>query len=206
MRVIGISDTHMQHEALDIPDGDLLIHCGDGLGRGTSIELARLNNWFGSFPHKYKIYVPGNHDECFEIDPEYAKTTLSSATVLIDELVEIEGFKIYGSPWTPTFMDWNFMKSDAELQEHWDKIPDGLDILITHGPPYGILDWNANRVPCGCQSLYRTVLQRQPRYHIFGHIHQASGELLQNEGINFINAAILDDWYILRNKPKVFEI
>lgn len=205
MKIVCMSDSHMQHEHVTVPDGDIFIHSGDALGRGTVSETIRFNQWLGTLPHKHKIFVPGNHDELFEMNPEVAKELLSNATVLIDESVQIGGLKIYGSPWTPTFYDWSFMKSDSELASVWEKIPNGLDILITHGPPYGILDFNKSGNLCGSQTLYRAVADKQPRFHIFGHIHQASGTL-QHNSTTFINAAILNDWYNLVCEPKVFDI
>jgi len=206
-KVVAISDTHMQHGSLDMPEGDLLIHAGDALGRGTYSEAVRLNEWFGTLKGKYKyiIYVPGNHDELFEANPQAGRDVMTNAIVLIDEGIEIEGLKIYGSPYTTQFYDWSFMKPDGQLRAVWDKIPEGLDILITHGPAYGILDQNMRGDHCGSQTLYEALATKKPRYHIFGHIHESSGVFLLDPTTH-INAAVLNDYYNLYQEPKVFEI
>jgi Icc-related predicted phosphoesterase len=205
MRVVCLSDTHNQHFSLSIPDGDVLIHSGDALGRGTYSEAVRFNEWLGTLPHKHKLYVPGNHDELFELNPVEGRNVMTNAIVLIDQGVEIDGVKFYGSPWTKQFYDWAFMKPDQQLREIWDKIPDDTDVLITHGPPWSILDANRRGDLCGSQTLYEAVKRANPAFHIFGHIHESSG-VLTIADTTFINAAILDDWYNYGNPPKVFTV
>lgn len=195
----------MQHVGLTVPDGDLLIHSGDALGRGTYEEAVRFNAWLGLLPHKHKIYVPGNHDEIFEENPAEGRAVMTNAIVLIDESVEVDGLKIYGSPWTKQYYDWSFMKRDEDLKDLWDRIPRNLDILITHGPPYGILDWNMNGIFCGSQKLQDAVMQKAPKFHVFGHIHHASG-VVKTEHTTFINAAVLNDYYHNVNTPKEFQV
>jgi Icc-related predicted phosphoesterase len=207
LKIVVISDSHMQHAELDIPDGDVLIHAGDALGRGTYSEAVKFNEWLGTLPHKHKIYVPGNHDELFEVNPEQGKLTMTNAIVLIDEYIEIEGVKIYGSPWTKKFYDWSFMKPDHQLQPIWEKIPEGLDILITHGPPYDILDHNRQGDLCGSMTLRLEVIKKAPKFHVFGHIHEASGVIkMANNNTTFINAAVLNEYYNEGASARVFEV
>lgn len=205
MKLVFLSDTHSQHDQIEVPEGDILIHCGDALGRGTVSDTIKFNAWLGALPHKYKIFVPGNHDELFEVNEGYARELMTNATVLIDEPIEIEGLKFYGSPWTPTFYNWNFMMPDSALAQVWSKIPNNLDVLITHGPPYGILDFNSRGDLCGSQTLHNAVIQKQPRIHAFGHIHEAAGTVRHN-GTQFINAAVLDGWYNLGAPPQVVDL
>lgn len=190
-----ISDTHRTHEDLTIPEVDLLIHCGDYTGINSLEELHGLNDWFGKQPTKKVLFVPGNHDEIFENNEKYARSFMTNATVLIDEFVEVDGLKIYGIPWVPTFFDWSFMKPDLNLQKHWNKIPPGLDILITHGPPYSILDKNSQGQMCGSQTLYMHIakMEKAPKVHCFGHIHEGRGEKVI-EDTRFINAACCPVW------------
>jgi len=202
VRVVCISDTHLETN-LVIPDGDLLIHAGDALSRGTFDELLQFNTWLGTLPHKHKVYVPGNHDIYVEAFPEIARKALTNATMLIDEEVNIEGLRIYGSPWTPTFYDWAFMKPDIKLAHVWHNIPENLDILITHGPPYSILDKNSRGDLCGSKTLYKAVKDKSPKFHIFGHIHHSSG-IERIEDTMFINAAVLDDRYDNSFDAKIF--
>ncbi len=125
-------------------------------------EIEEFNQWFSSLPHKHKIFVAGNHDWLFETNNSYARSLLNKNIIYLqDSSIEIEGLKIYGSPWQPRFFDWAFnLMRGAELAEKWKMIPDDTDIFITHGPPNGILD----AVPreyfvenTGCEELIKKV-------------------------------------------------
>ena len=142
-RIICLSDTHNCNEQIIVPDGDILIHAGDATIRGTQQEVEEFLAWFSGLPHQHKIFVAGNHDWLYETNNRFARLLTASFNIkyLQDSSTEIEGFKIYGSPWTPQFYDWAFMyRRGAPAKACWDLIPDGIDILITHGPPHGVLD------------------------------------------------------------------
>ncbi len=120
-------------------------------------------------------------------------------TYLQDSSVKIEGITFYGSPWTPTFFDWHFMADRGPvINEKWNKIPEGIDVLITHGPPATILD-NVRGVPQGCSDLLERILQINPKYNVFGHIHEGYGITKRNSTI-FINASVCDGRYRPINK------
>ncbi len=142
MKLVCISDTHSLHRHIpEVPDGDVLIHAGDGLGQGTLENIEDLNDWLGMLPHRHKIVIAGNHDWAFQETPELAREALTNAVYLEDSSVEIEGIRFWGSPWTPTFMDWAFMlERGQQLHKKWQLIPGDTDVLITHGPPKGIGD------------------------------------------------------------------
>jgi Icc-related predicted phosphoesterase len=217
LKCVAISDTHSLHAKVTIPGGDVLIHAGDLSGHLAHEEehLIKLNAWLGTLPHRHKLVVPGNHDRLFERNPSLAKAILSNATVLIDEEVTIDGIRFYGSPWTPTFCNWYFMQPRGKaIASKWAKIPEGIDVLVTHGPPMGILD-TAMDFSCsageyverhvGCEELDKRVLEIKPQVHVFGHIHLCSGEMHRG-GTHFINAAICDEAYRPVNPARVFEI
>lgn len=209
MIVVAISDTHGTHKELKMPEGDVLIHTGDGLDWGTEKELLSLNEWFGTLKYKKILYVPGNHDIIIGENTEYARSLMTNATILIDELISIDGVKIYGSPWSPTYGDWEFMKPDLNLTKHWENIPENVDILATHSPPYGILDRNYRGQLCGSQTLMKAVYEKKPKFHCFGHIHEGSAGSGRYviEPTTFINSAIVVSWYDTMDKyPQVFEI
>ena len=175
-KIVCLSDTHNCSEQIIVPDGDILIHAGDATIRGTIDEIILFNEWFANLPHTYKVFVAGNHDWLFETNNSYARNSLDKSIIYLqDSWVEIGGLKIYGSPWQPRFFDWAFnLMRGAELAEKWKLIPDDTDILITHGPPFGILD----DVPrqyfienTGCEELRKRVETIKPKLHIFGHIH-----------------------------------
>lgn len=209
-KIVCLSDTHNYHERVRVPEGDVLIHAGDATGRGTLDEIVSFNRWFAALPHRYKIFVAGNHDWLFETSSAFARKLLdSSIFYLQDSFVEIENLKIYGSPWQPRFYDWAFnLTRGAELAEKWKLIPEDTDVLITHGPPHGILD----EVPrqyfvenTGCEELRKRVEIVKPKLHVFGHIHCGYGQT-EKFGVKFVNASTCDEEYNPRNAPIQIEL
>lgn len=194
-----ISDTHCDTINLEMPKADLLVHCGDALNWGTDTEFERFADWFNYLNYKHKIYVPGNHDFITQEDLQFCKRLLN-ASILIDKEIVIEGKRIYGSPYTPKYYDWAWMKPDGHLQAHWDNIPKELDLLITHGPPYGILDSNHRGDLCGSQTLMKSVFDKRPKVHAFGHIHESYGKYVLDT-TTFINCAVARS-----NEPMVIEL
>lgn len=208
MKIVAISDTH--NHTVDLPEADLLVVAGDLTSVGRPGELRRFNEYLEQQSSKFKhkpLVIAGNHDLVFQDNPGLAMEALGAASYLEDELIEIEGIKIYGSPWTPTFYTWAFMKDRGqEIRAVWDMIPEGLDLLITHGPPHGILDFCGSHA--GCEELLDVVgnaLKSPPRYHVFGHIHESYGKH-QSEKTTFLNVAVCNHAYSPVNKPTVFEI
>lgn len=214
VRITFISDTHRKHKLLngDLPGGDILIHSGDISSLGREAEVTEFINWFETAPYTHKVFISGNHDFCFEEKHgwlleifETLQQHKSSIIYLEDSGVELFGLKIYGSPWQPRFHDWAFNADRGEdIKKHWDKIPVGTDILITHGPPFGILD-QARGLPLGCEELYKRVIEIKPLIHCFGHIHPGYGDRSFNDTL-FLNAAILDDNYEYSHKPLTIDL
>jgi predicted phosphodiesterase len=202
MRIVCLSDTHGRHDRIGpIPDGDVLIHAGDLTGHGSPREVAAFAAWFRALPHPIKVVIAGNHDFLFERDPGAARALMhrpdAGVHYLQDEaLVLPNGLKLYGSPWQPRFFDWAFnLDRGAPLAARWALIPDDVDILITHGPPHGLLDRNTRGEPVGCEALAeRLPALRRLKLHVFGHIHEARG-VAERGGVTHINAAALDERY-----------
>ncbi|HEY9785873.1 MAG TPA: metallophosphatase domain-containing protein [Candidatus Obscuribacterales bacterium] len=207
MRIVIISDTHNKLSQISIPEGDLLIHCGDFCGHGTIDEVARFSEQLAELPHRHKVVIAGNHDWPFERQNAAARAALENVVYLEDSGVSIDGLKIYGSPWQPEFMNWafNLPRQSRELEDKWRCIPDGTDILVTHGPPYRILDATRFGQHAGCELLRRRVEEIKPRVHCFGHIHEAYGQE-KRDGTLFVNASVLNLWYRPQNKPVVVDL
>lgn len=199
-KLVIISDTHGLTPKL--PDGDILIHCGDLTNFGTFTQMSNSIQWLKNQSHEYKICIAGNHDFILQQSDCSDLFADSGIHYLEDKLVEIKGLNIYGSPWTPTFMDWAFMKDRGEpIRQMWDKIPNNLDVLITHGPPWGILDLSIyTNKSVGCVDLLSKVLKVKPKIHCFGHIHYCYG-IKERKHTKFINAAQLNEKYKIANKP-----
>jgi Icc-related predicted phosphoesterase len=196
MRIICISDTHNLHNQISIPDGDILIHAGDITSIGEKEIIINFNNWLGRLPHKHKIVIAGNHDFCFENEPVQTEKLLTNAIYLNNNGVEIEGLKIWGSPISPISKkfgsDWAFnITRGKEINKYWNLIPKNTDILITHCPPFGILDNNDLGDKEGCKDLLELVQQViKPKMHIFGHIHEAYGQIQIGQTL-YVNASIV---------------
>jgi Icc-related predicted phosphoesterase len=208
LKFVAISDTHCRHRNLRLPKGDVLLHAGDISHRGDQREIIDFLDWFGKQPYQHKIFIAGNHDFFFERTKEniIRKLIPAEVTYLKDELVIINGVRIWGSPYTPWFYRWAFNKRrGAPLAEHWEKIPPDTDILLTHGPVYGINDLTLNEQHAGDKDLLQRVLMVKPRVHVCGHIHEGYGSV-KRVGTKFINACILNESYELINKPITFDL
>lgn len=212
MKIVLISDTHGLHEDMfhNLPEADMIIHSGDISNRGLIYEIHKFTEWFGNLPYKYKIFIAGNHDFGFERirkSNEVGIAIPQGVIYLEDEMVEIEGLKIYGSPWQPEFHDWafNLPRNGDQLRFKWDAIPNNTDILITHGPPFGYLDITPTNLRVGCELLAHRVEELKPKLHVFGHIHGGYGEKYTGDTL-FINASICNERYKPINKPIVVEV
>ena len=209
MRITFISDSHNQHKKLtnDLPGGDLLLHAGDISSMGHFHELKSFFGWFNYLPgYKNKVMISGNHDFGFQKFPEEVQELLQNyekITYLQDNSVIIDGIKIWGTPWQPWFYDWafNLPRNGEELKSKWDMIPEDTDILITHGPPFGILDVVIGRTEhLGCELLTERLKIIKPKIHVFGHIH--SGRyIFEQDDILYVNAAVLNEQYSYTYKP-----
>ena len=168
----------------------MLVHAGDITRHGTLDDVEFFNEWLGTLNHlyRYKVVICGNHDWCFQETPAEARARLTHATYLEDSGCEIGGLTFYGSPWTPLFFDWAFMLSEVELFDKWARIPASLDVLVTHGPPYGVLDWTNRNEHAGSLTLLQRAHEAKPRLHVFGHIHEAAGRADTADTV-FVNAS-----------------
>lgn len=207
MKLVILSDSHGRLDQVEIPDGDVLIDCGDICARGDLNEVQRYNELMQKLPHRHKLLVPGNHDYPFSRWPEEARLLLTAVTYLEDAQVVIDGLVFYGSPWMPEFNGWSFMlpRCSDELKAKRDAIPDNTDVLITHAPPQGILDWNLLYQSLGCSLLRYRVDQIKPRVHCFGHVHESRGTY-ENDGTIFVNAALVNTRNQPVHRPVVIEL
>jgi Icc-related predicted phosphoesterase len=203
-----ISDTHGKHNSLQLPEGNVLIHAGDVSSMGKEYEVLNFLDWFAKQDYEYKIFIAGNHDFYFERmhDADIQNIIPSNIIYLNDSGVTINGINIWGSPISPWFYDWAFNRHRGEpIKKHWDLIPTNTDILITHGPAFGILDYTTSGMRVGCEDLLLKVEEVKPKFHICGHIHEAYG-MQEKDGTTFINTSVLNEKYVLVNEPIVFEL
>jgi len=209
----------MQHTKVRVPGGDVLIFCGDMCTTGTIGQAIKTSHFLNKLPHKHKIIVAGNHDFPFaQMDPHVIVPR--GVSYLCDTSMRVRVpdtdilLKIHGMPWTPEFYNWAFMmpRNSEQMSRRVDEIPDNVDILITHGPPYGILDeapTYIKREPIGmshegCMLLRDRVLKIQPKLHVFGHIHNRYGSVTIND-VLFVNAALCDDQHVVMHNPVIVD-
>jgi len=225
LKIVTISDTHNKHKQLQIPDGDIILHAGDSTGRGERKEIANFIKWYGSLPHAYKILIAGNHDWGFDSAraSEYEDFCKENNVIYLnDSSIKVLGIKIHGSPVQPEFCDWAFNRARTKEESsdfgnnpwnhyeyigtHWDKISKDTDILITHGPAYGILDQvkmlgSPNLgAHVGCEELRNKIEEIKPKLHVSGHIHEARGVFVdKTRDITYVNASSLTERYVPHN-------
>lgn len=213
MRIIAISDTHAQFGKIltKLPSADLLIHSGDITNCGDIEDLEQFVDEINLIKSRYQdiIVIGGNHDICLGDERKsLAEKILFDVGIkyLHDSGIESCGLKIYGSPYQPFFCDWQFNlpRGDA-LAAKWKLIPDDVNILITHGPPYQIMD----EVYCehvGCYDLAMRVKQlKDLKLHLFGHIHPRYGQE-QIGNTLFVNASLVNDYNQIINEPIILDI
>ena len=197
MKIWHISDTHTFHGLLNIPDGiDMVIHSGDCSNPSNPYnnepEVREFIDWYSSLPIKYKVFVAGNHDTSIEkrlVRP--TDFTRKGIVYLENNSTEIEGIRIWGTPITPSFgMGWAYNRSRDKMNKLWQSIPEGVDIVVSHGPPATILDLSYNRENelefCGCSAMRKHMLKIEPKLVLFGHIHNC--EDIINAGIRQLSA------------------
>lgn len=220
LKVVAISDTHNRHNKITIPKCDILIHCGDSTGLGHRKEVVNFAQWFEEQPATHKIFVPGNHELDFEKQLPDSKLWFTehcpSGILLMHEQVEVEGLKIFGTSYTPQFYNWAFMCERGEdIRKKWEVVPEGLDILISHGMPYGILDTvdaiDLDGIPflhnAGCVDLRTEVRDRiKPKLFFGGHLHKSGGKSVTIGDTIFHNSAICNDEYEANNPLTIVEI
>jgi Icc-related predicted phosphoesterase len=206
MKLCLVSDLHGYRPRFE--ESDVLVIAGDLTARDREIEYQEFAIWLSILPFKRIIIVPGNHD-VFLSDLHNAREVYKDFIVLIDDSYEHNGVKFYGSPWTKRFHGQNIncmaytMRTEAELAETFLSIPKDTDILITHSPPFGILD-NCDYGRKGSISLMKTVELINPSLHVFGHIHEGAG-VKKHKDTTFLNAAQLNEMYDIAHSPYYFE-
>lgn len=197
-----ISDLHGHYPNLE--GGDLLIVSGDLTARDISIDYGHFASWMDKQNYVKKVLIAGNHDGLFsKCGFESIRGVYLDINVdyLCDSGTEFEGIKIWGSPWTSWFNGVNpsckaFMRSEGRIASKFSIIPDDIDILVTHSPPYGVFDVVNKKGPQGSESLREHVMQRiKPKLHVFGHIHEWGGKVLDTIVTKFVNASHVDENY-----------
>ena len=210
LKIVAISDTHNSHNSVKIPECDILIHAGDESFRGHKKETEDFAKWFDKQPAKHLVWIPGNHSVNIEAHWPSSKHWMADisprANILMHSDVTLEGLKIWGSPVTPWFHDWAWNEARGPaIKKYWDMIPADTSIVVTHGPPFGMLDEVNGGMHVGCEELMDAMLRIKPKVHIFGHIHEGYGQK-QFKDTLYVNASIMTQHYDPENQPIVINL
>lgn len=225
-KVTFLSDTHTRTNFdIPLPGGDLLIFAGDCMSSGYALnELEDFVYWISKQDYTYKVCIAGNHDRYCENFPKYMVKDIferyydDGVRYIQDELIELCGLKIYGTPYQPFFCDWAFnIKDSGTLKNIFKMCPDGVDIFVTHCPPYDILDKShlsrpfygmTGEEPLGSKELLEAIneMEVKPKVNVFGHIHGDGGKMVEIDGVKYINASICDEKYKPTNEVISIEL
>lgn len=201
MKILHLSDTHCRHrELVELPDADVIVHSGDFTFAGSEAEAYDFMNWFCDLPYPHKIFIAGNHDFCM-YGAETVDGLPANVHYLCNSGISVSGIRFYGMPM--------FIQDciGGQYNKHLLDIPDDTDVIVTHQPPYGVLDFSDYGSGPACHGdvfLRRHVFDVKPRCHLFGHEHGCYG-VEESCGITFSNAAVLDDGYNLVHSPNLLE-
>lgn len=226
MRIACISDTHGFHRKIVVPEADVLVHAGDITMNGEPEVMDDFVGWLHAQPHKHKVLVPGNHDFCLDYQhprrPKWpghhmtARDSFDAVGVhfLIGRGVTLDGVKFWGGPWVPNLPLWAFPEGEGKC---WKQLPHDVQVLVTHGPVYGIGDRVGpdHQVQVGFgEHVGSTKLGNQLTYsgaidslkaHISGHIHESHGVKVVGTRL-FVNAAICTRAYNPSNPTVVIDV
>lgn len=213
MKITFFSDTHTFHHSVKIGECDVLCCTGDITSSGEASTFLDFMEWFSQQPAKHKIYIAGNHDTSHERAPKSIKIVNDAyrqntgIIYLENSEVVIDGVKFYGSPYQPEFYNWAFnLRRGNPLKANWALIPDDVDILLTHGPAYGVLDETDLGEHVGCEDLRERIKElKQLKVHAMGHIHHSYGQT-EIDGVKYINSCICTEQYRPDNQPITVEI
>lgn len=197
MKLVCMSDTHVNHERIIVPEGDIFIFAGDA-HLVNSLLVQSFDEWLKTIPCRHKIVIAGNHDLIpYERHLNNKRFHLENAHYLCHSGITLSGINFFGSPFTKEYNGWYFMLSEENLGYKWKQVPDSTDVLITHGPAYGVLDQNRLGNKCGSTTLKYALERIKPKIHIFGHIHESNGHS-SNDICDSYNVSVTDDMYKLK--------
>ena len=206
MKAVVLSDNHTNYD-FETPEGDILIHCGDFTFHGNPKEMEKFKNYLKEQPHEHKLFIFGNHEK---VDKEitYWREYLEDGTgakCIHEKAYGIGDLNFFGSSYTPKYLNWGFMQDEETRERYWENMIEGMDVLVTHGPPKGIMGKIEDGTEIGCEYLRKFVDRVKPKYHFFGHNHAGAGVTSRN-GTLFVNAALLTEHYQKFRPPIVVNL
>ncbi|MEM7438287.1 MAG: metallophosphatase domain-containing protein [Pseudomonadota bacterium] len=209
MRIVVISDTHGQHRKLGTLRGDVLIHAGDMESlfapENGAWQLDDIDDWFGQQDFDRIFCIGGNHDAELERRVSLGQEPFTNTTWLHESCIKYKGVTFYGASWVPMLPHLPFFADAKTLTGAWARIPDDVDVLVTHTPPLGVLDVSSRGKVLGCAHLAQRLKALSPALHCFGHVHNGAGQK-QIGATTFANATNVNSQFRVTYPPFVFEI
>jgi Icc-related predicted phosphoesterase len=206
MKIWHISDAHGYHNLLTIPEADMVVFSGDCSNYFDSarnaVEVGEFTEWFSALPIKHRLLVAGNHDTSIERRLITKQDFEQMGIIYLEnEAVTIEGINFYGTPITPQFNQWAFMRARHKMDVVWNAVPEDTDVLISHGPPKGILDLTESMQhkleQVGCKNMANRIEKLNLKYVLFGHIHDCegckNGGVMIRDGVTYSNGSVVKD-------------
>lgn len=234
MKICALSDLHGYLPSLNLPEADVYTISGDIVplniqGRvlsSISWYLLEFLPWAEKLPCECVILIAGNHDFFFQRINRFTDSFFPGGSELLtyqktskvvyleDEEFVYKGVHFYGTPWIPDLQNWAFYKNSSGLKEVFGKIPEGIDILLTHTPPkvgragkvlqFSSFNFGADY---GCQELADAIAEKKPKYVLCGHVHSGDhAEFITKEGVKVINVSTKNEDYLPVFIPTVIEI
>ncbi len=212
MKIVIASDTHSKFN-YEVPDADVFIHCGDWSFTGSVNAVTKFNRFLGNLPHKHKLYIPGNHELGMEQNYSLYEEILENGTNIDGKSIEIDGIKFFGTSTTSPFGKWAFMLDDEQRKRFWENAPDDIDVVVSHGPPFGLLDTvdgleiePGKLENLGCKYFRKYIERVKPKLACWGHIHDSAGQMTLKHwdyphDTLCVNAALMNENYKLVNEP-----
>lgn len=207
MKLVFISDTHNKHEQINVPPCDVVCHCGDSTMHGDLSEYLVFAKWFARLEAKHKVLIPGNHDFCLQemLDICKEETNGYGIHLLLDSGIVLDGVSFWGTPWVPNLVNWAFYGPRDQLLNKFSLVPNGVNVLLSHGPPRGMMD-NVRLQNVGSEEMREMTNEVKPKIHAFGHIHEGTGMRRMEDGRVFINCSSLDERYNVRPENNYYEV
>lgn len=226
MKICAISDLHGYLPKIE--PCELLLICGDIVSLKCQEYhqscrkwyLKKFKPWIEGLPCEKVLFIPGNHECGMENNEDEFKRLFSrsnKATLLIHENYEYiskdgQIFKIFGTPYCKKFGDWAYMRENETLEEKFSEIPEGLDILMTHDAPYGCNDICVESTPwntfehLGNIPLRETILKKNPKLVLHGHLHSSLHEFESLGESKVINCSIKNENYEPIYSPLLLDV
>lgn len=209
--IVAMSDSHGKHRDVIVPPCDILIHAGDITNFNDRGHYDDFFKWFQEQPATHKVFIGGNHDDYLEDHPHDNEYLLSYPQIhyLENTGIELMGLKIWGSPVQTDFFKMAFSRKRIEREVEWAKVPEGVDVLVSHCAPFGVLDRNEGDNFTGCDVLMDNIVRVRPKLCLFGHIHEAYGvtsKILNGSPCVFANCSVVNRERKVVNKPWMFQM